>query len=61
MFLWEDLGEVLKNKEDTTTDPSLTLESLKSEQVIEPLKENQLIDQTLVEELDSAQVQIKEK
>lgn len=61
MFLWEDLGEIIKNKEDTTTDPSLTLDSLKSEQAIEPLQENQLIDQTLVEELDSAQVQIKEK
>jgi hypothetical protein len=61
MFLWEDLGEILKNNQDTTTDSSLTLDYLKSEQEIEPLQENQLIDQKLVEELDSAQVQIKER
>ncbi len=61
MFLWEDLGEVLKNNQDTITDSSITLESLKSEKNIEPLQENELVDQTLVEELDSALVQIKEK
>jgi tetratricopeptide (TPR) repeat protein len=61
MFLWEDLGNIINNDESTTTDPTLTLDYLKSEQPVEPLKENQLIDQILVEELDSALVQIKEK
>lgn len=61
MFVWEDLGILLQNDESTTTDPTLTLDYLKSEQPVEPLVENELIDQTLVEELDSAMVQIKEK
>lgn len=61
MFLWDDLGLILQNDESTTTDPTLTLDYLKSEQTIEPLVENELIDQVLVEELDSAMVKIKEK
>jgi hypothetical protein len=61
MFLWEDLGNTINSDESTTTDPSLTLDFLKSEQPVMPLQENQLIDQILVEELDSALVQIKEK
>lgn len=61
MFLWEDLGNIINKDESTTTDPTLTLDYFKSEQPVEPLKENQLIDQILVEELDSALVQIKEK
>ncbi len=61
MFLWEDLGKTLQNEDATTTDKTLTVDFLKSPQPEDPLVENQLIDQSLVEELDSALVQIKTK
>jgi tetratricopeptide (TPR) repeat protein len=61
MFLWEDLGQTLNSEDSTNTDPSLTLDFLKSKQALDPLKENQLLDQKLIEELDSSLVQLKQK
>lgn len=53
---WENLGKTIKRNEPTMVDQKMTLESLKEKQEITPLKEDQSIDQSYIEELDGASI-----
>lgn len=53
---WENLGKTIKRNDPTMVDQKMTLESLKEKQEITPLKEDQSIDQSDIEELDGASI-----
>lgn len=55
---WDNLGKTITRDEPIYTDKTLTVESLKTKQIITPLKEVQSVDQSDIEELDSRTVNI---
>lgn len=55
---WENLGKTIKRDEDTFSDKSMTLESLKSKKELKPIVETPTIDQKDIEELDSDTITI---
>jgi hypothetical protein len=55
---WENLGKTIHRDELTFSDKELSVESLKERKVVEPLDEAKTIDQSDIEELDSATIKI---
>jgi ribosomal protein L22 len=55
---WENLGKTIKREDLIYSDKSTTIDSLKEKVAIVPLKETISVDQSDIEELDSAKVNI---
>lgn len=55
---WSNLGKTIKRDEEIFTDKEMTIESLKSKKVFEPLKETVTVDQRDIEELDGSGIQL---
>lgn len=55
---WENLGKTIKRDEVVFNDKEMTIESLKEKKTIKPLTEISTVDQSDIEELDSAGVQL---
>lgn len=55
---WDHIGKTIKRDEQIYTDKEVTVESLKEKIVISPLKEVISVDQSDIEELDSAKVNL---
>ena len=53
---WENIGKTVKRDEFTFSDTDMTIESLKSQIALNPLKETIIVDQKDIEELDNASV-----
>jgi hypothetical protein len=56
---WDNIGKTVRRTDETFSDKTMTLDSLKSTVVITPLKEEIQIDQGFIEELDSKTIAIK--
>lgn len=56
---WENLGKTIRRNDDTFSDKSMTIESLKSPMAIKPLVEQMNVDQRDIEELDSNSIIFK--
>lgn len=55
---WENLGKTITRTDDTFTDKTLSVESLKEKKGFEPLVETKTIDQADIEELDGQSIRI---
>ena len=60
-LIWEDIGKLAQRPDRTYTDNDLTLNDLKEKKSLTPLKEELLVDQRDIEELDDAELGIKVK
>ena len=58
---WENLGKTITRDEEIYSDKEMTIESLKIQKPITPLKENIIVDQRDIEELDGANIKINPK
>jgi hypothetical protein len=56
---WDNLGKSIQRDDKIFSDPSVSLDSLKSPVAITPLKEDAYVDQGNIEELDSKDIMFK--
>ena len=58
---WENIGKTIKRDESLFSDKDMTIDSLKEQVALNPLKENIIVDQKDIEELDNAEISLIKK